>query len=133
LQIILEGEIIMTTITTQSADTTKAKQVNYTAELTAKIVTMYQAGTSPDVIGQAVGKKTSSIIAKLSREKVYVPKAYVSKTGTKPVTREELVSQIVEQTGIDSETLTTLAKANKGALLALVEYFNDTKPVGSEA
>ena len=61
------------------------KAVNYTAEQTAKIIADYQAGVAVESIAQAMGKTVRSIVAKLSREKVYIAKSYVNKNGEKPV------------------------------------------------
>ncbi|NDB15243.1 MAG: hypothetical protein EBX53_12735, partial [Betaproteobacteria bacterium] len=57
------------------------KAVNYTAEQTAKIIADYQAGVAVESIAQAMGKTVRSIVAKLSREKVYIAKSYVNKNG----------------------------------------------------
>ena len=64
------------------------KAVNYTAEQTAKIIADYQAGVAVESIAQAMGKTVRSIVAKLSREKVYIAKSYVNKNGEKPVKKD---------------------------------------------
>jgi predicted transcriptional regulator len=66
--------------------TTKA--VNYTAEQTAKMVADYSAGVTVETIAENLGKTVRSVVAKLSREKVYVAKTYVSKTGA-PVVKKD--------------------------------------------
>ena len=53
------------------------KTVNYTPEQTAQMVADYQAGTSVEMIAETFGKTVRSVVAKLSREKVYVAKAVV--------------------------------------------------------
>ena len=53
-----------------------AKAVNYTAEQTAKMVADYKAGVTVEAIATELGKTVRSIVAKLSREKVYTAKTY---------------------------------------------------------
>lgn len=67
-----------------------AKTVNYTPEQTAQMVADYQAGTTVETIAEALGKTVRSVVAKLSREKVYVAKTYVSKTGEAVVKKTRL-------------------------------------------
>ncbi|MBZ5782159.1 hypothetical protein, partial [Klebsiella aerogenes] len=61
------------------------KNINYTPEQTAQIIADYQAGKSVETIADNLGKTVRSIVAKLSREKVYIKKEYKSKTGESPV------------------------------------------------
>lgn len=110
------------------------KVVNYTPEMTAKIVADYTAGVTVEAIAVTVGKSVRSIVAKLSREGVYKKKEYTTKTG-EPVVKKDVVADelgmIAKLTEAETESLT---KANKTALrkiLALlkVEAFepvNDT-------
>ena len=58
-----------------------AKTVNYTPEQTQKMINDYQAGVSVETIADNLGKTVRSIVAKLSREKVYIKKEYKTKTG----------------------------------------------------
>ena len=64
------------------------KTVNYTPEQTLAMVADYSAGVTVETIAQNLGKSVRSVVAKLSREKVYVAKTYVSKTGEKPVRKD---------------------------------------------
>ena len=50
------------------------KAQNYTAEQVQLMVEQYKQGTSVEQIAEALGKSTRSIVAKLSREGVYVAK-----------------------------------------------------------
>ena len=52
------------------------KTINYTPEQTAQIIADYQAGLSVEIIADNLGKTVRSIVAKLSREKVYIKKEY---------------------------------------------------------
>lgn len=85
------------------------KAQNYTPEQTQMIVQEYQAGTPIEQIAQAVGKSTRSIVAKLSREGVYVAK---SKQAQPRVKKSELVERIAQAVGVPSELFESLEKAN---------------------
>ena len=64
-----------------------AKKVNYTPELTAQIVSDYQAGTPVDEIADTIGKSVRSVRSKLVREGVYVAsekKSAVKRKRAKP-------------------------------------------------
>jgi hypothetical protein len=53
------------------------KTINYTPEQTAQIISDYQSGKSVEIIADNLGKTVRSIVAKLSREKVYIKKEYL--------------------------------------------------------
>ena len=59
---------------------TAKKAVNYTEELTAKVISDYQDGVDLDAIADDIGKSVRSVRSKLVREGVYVakPKAATS-------------------------------------------------------
>lgn len=95
-----------------------AKVENYTAEVTEKVVADYKAGVAVEVIATEVGKTVRSVVAKLSREGVYVAKAK-TKSGDKAVTKADLVAKIAEAKGVDAEKLASLEKATKEALEVL--------------
>ena len=90
--------------------------VNYTPEQTVAMVADYQAGTTVESIAEALGKSVRSVVAKLSREGVYVAKTYVSKSG-EPVAKKDMVADaigaVLRLTEAETESLT---KANKTAL-----------------
>ena len=89
---------------------------NYTDEQTAQAVTDYLAGTSVELIALRLGKSARSIVAKLSREKVYVAKV---KASVVRVTKATLIAQIAAKAGVAQEVLASLEKADKAALEAL--------------
>ena len=92
------------------------KTVNYTPEQTLALVSDYVAGVSVETLAQNLGKSVRSVVAKLSREKVYVAKTYVSKTGEKPVRKDahaDAIGAMLQLTEAETESLT---KANKTAL-----------------
>ena len=93
-----------------------SKTVNYTPEQTLKMVADYQNGVSVEMIASELGKSVRSVVAKLSREKVYVAKTYVSKTGAPVVKKDahaDAIGAILKMTESEIESLT---KANKTAL-----------------
>jgi len=98
------------------------KTVNYTPEMTAELVTAYKAAPTVDTVeafATKFGKNVKSIVAKLSREGVYQKKEYVSKTGEKPVDKEEFATRIGDFLNLDEASASSLAKANKKALAAI--------------
>ena len=105
------------------------KAVNYTPEQTAKIIAEYQAGVAVEQIAQAMGKTVRSIVAKLSREKVYVAKTYVSKTGEKPVKKDVTADAIGAILRLSENDIESLTKANKSALKAIFDALANSKPL----
>jgi uncharacterized hydantoinase/oxoprolinase family protein len=100
------------------------KTVNYTVEMTAELVEAYKASPNEATVkafAEKFGKTVKSVVAKLSREGVYVKKAYVTKNGEKPVAKAELVARLAELTGETEENLSSLEKATKHSLEVLVK------------
>ena len=105
------------------------KTVNYTPEQTLALVADYTAGVSVETIAQGLGKSVRSVVAKLSREKVYVAKVYVSKTGEKPVRKDahaDAIGAVLKLTEAETESLT---KANKTALEKIFAALANSQPV----
>ena len=90
------------------------KTPNYTPEQTAALVAEFNAGASVEALAEMFGKTTRSIVAKLSREGVYVAKAKAK--GEARVKKEALVAQIANLIGADEEAVDSLEKATAGAL-----------------
>jgi len=91
----------------------------YTDKETEYMVEVYTGSpsrTTVDELAEQLQRSKKSIIGKLSREGVYRREVYVSKTGAKPVTKVEIVSNIAEGLGIDTGTLAGLEKSPKAAL-----------------
>lgn len=106
-----------------------AKVVNYTPEQSAQMVAQYQAGITVEQIAEMMGKTVRSVVAKLSREKVYVAKTYVSKTGAPVVKKDahaDAIGAILKMTEAEIESLT---KANKTALVKIFEALANSKPI----
>lgn len=104
-----------------------AKTVNYTPEQTAKMVADYQAGTTVESIAEALGKSVRSVVAKLSREKVYIAKTYTTKTGEAVVKKDEFADYIAQALGLTEADADSLTKANKTALAKIAEFIKAEK------
>jgi predicted transcriptional regulator len=104
-----------------------AKTVNYTPEQTAQMVADYQAGTTVEAIAEALGKTVRSVVAKLSREKVYKAKTYVSKTGEAVIKKDAVADYIGEALGLGEADVESLTKANKTALKAIADFIKAEK------
>ena len=106
------------------------KTVNYTPEQTAVLVSRYvDEKISVDALAVEFGKSVRSIVAKLSREKVYVAKSYVSKTGEKPVKKDAHADAIGAVLGLTEPEIESLTKANKTALVKIFEALAKSKPI----
>lgn len=106
-----------------------AKTVNYTPEQTLQMVADYQAGITVEKIAENMGKTVRSVVAKLSREKVYIAKTYVSKTGEKPVKKDVHADAIGAILRLPENDIESLTKANKSALKAIFEALANSKPI----
>ena len=103
------------------AQTNAVRPKNYTDEMVAQMTEAYTANPTRetvDMLAKKLGKSVRSIIAKLSREGVYVAQPKVTKTGEPVVRKAELVSVVEAHFGI---ALPTLVKASKADLQRLVD------------
>lgn len=94
--------------------------INYTDKMVVRMHEVYEANPtreSVDMLATELGKSTRSIIAKLSREGIYVPMERKTKTGEPVVHKGELVAQIEEYFGVE---MPSLVKATKADLIKLV-------------
>lgn len=100
---------------------TAIRPKNYTDEMVAQMINAYEANPSRetvDMLAGQMGKSVRSIIAKLSREGVYVAQPKVTKTGEPVVRKQELVVALQDHFGIE---IPTLVKASKADLQRLVD------------
>ena len=104
-----------------------AKNVNYTPEQTAKMVSDYQAGVTVESMAEALGKSVRSIVAKLSREGVYQKKTYKTKTGEAVVKKDMFADYIAEALGMTEADAESLTKANKTALAKIADFIKAEK------
>lgn len=114
------------------------KVVNYTDAQSAELVAAYTAvrestreARDAVIADFAVkyGKTVRSIVAKLSREKVYMPKEYVGKTGEKPVKKDAHADAIGAVLGLSENEIESLTKANKTALEKIFKALANSKPI----
>jgi|TARA_R100000149_G_C5729468_1_gene48995 hypothetical protein len=94
---------------------------NYTQQQTEQMVSKYTANPTRETVNalaQELGKNTRSVIAKLSREGVYVAQPRATKSGEPIVRKAELVAQIEAHFGIE---MPSLVKASKVDLQRMVE------------
>ena len=100
---------------------TMANAKNYTEEMVNEMTKAYSENPTRDTVdalAQQFGKTTRSIIAKLSREGVYIAQPRTTKSGEAVVSKAELVASIQEHFGIE---VPTLVKAGKADLQRLVD------------
>ena len=100
---------------------TMANAKNYTEEMVSEMTTAYTENPTRetvDALAQQFGKTTRSIIAKLSREGVYIAQPRTTKSGEPVVSKSELVDTIANHFDIE---LPTLVKAGKADLQRLVD------------
>lgn len=104
-----------------------AKQ-NYTDEMVARMRVVYEAAETDaarraavESLAEEFGRKTNSVIAKLSHLGIYQRPERKTKSGGEVVTKEKLADRIAQMVGINPET-SGLAKANKGALRSLADW-----------
>ena len=88
--------------------------VNYTPDQVETMVEMYTNGDPVVDIAEAVGKTNRSVIAKLSREGVYVAKPRAVATGA--IRKATIVAGIAQHLGSPVESL---EKASKDDLVIL--------------
>lgn len=114
----------------------KTKVPNYTAEQTARMLAVYDPTASEkdrkdmvDALAAEFGKGARSIVAKLTREKVYVKKAYAAKNGEKPVKKDAHADAIGAVLGLTEPETESLTKANKTALVKIFDALANSEPV----
>ena len=109
-----------------------AKTVNYTTEQTAEMVAAYVANPTTETVAmfaEKFGKSVRSIVAKLSREKVYVAKTYETKKGEKPVKKDSMADAIGSILNLSEAEADSLAKANKTALAKIFAALANSTPI----
>ena len=101
--------------------------MNYTPEQTAIMVADYQAGITVESLALTLGKTVRSVVAKLSREKVYIAKTYATKTGEAVIKKDTVADYIGEALGLGEADTESLTKANKAALKAIADFIKAEK------
>lgn len=103
------------------------KIVNYTPEQTAQMIADYTAGVTVETIAATLNKTVRSVVAKLSREKVYKAKEYKTKAGEAVVKKDAHADAIGKALGLTEADTESLTKANKTALRAIAEFIEAEK------
>jgi hypothetical protein len=101
-----------------------AKTPNYTEEQTSTMVAAYLANPTQETVAMlssTMARSVRSIVAKLSREKVYVSKIYVTKTGEAIIKKETQADMIGDLLDLTEADTSSLSKANKTALAKVLE------------
>lgn len=105
------------------------KTVNYTEAQTAELVEGFKADATEATVkafAEKFGKSTRSIVAKLSREGVYVAKEKTKGEGAaKAATKAELVKRVEMALDLEAGTLESLEKGSKAALEVLAAAVTD--------
>lgn len=97
--------------------------MSYTQEITDNMVARYKENpcrATVDELVKELDKPLKSVIGKLSREGVYQPETYKSKTGDTPITKLELARDIEALLGLDVEALEGIEKTPKLQLTLLL-------------
>ena len=100
-----------------------ASAKNYTDEMVSTMTEQYQANPTRETVDELArefGKTTRSIIAKLSREGVYVAQPRTTKSGEPIVAKAELVSEVATILGVEVDDIASLEKATKVHLKEVV-------------
>ena len=118
------------------------KVVNFTAEQTVELVNAYKLADSTESRKNVVsayaakfGKSDASIRMKLVREAVYVKPEATTKTGETVIDKEKLADQIaafIPET-LDEASVSSLAKANKKALKAILKVVSELSAFKKQA
>ena len=96
---------------------------NYSDEMVAEMHSLYEANPTREtveILAEKFGKSVRSIIAKLSREGIYVSQPRVTKTGEPVVRKSELVAQIEDHFDIEVPTLVKASKADLQTLNSMI-------------
>ena len=96
------------------------KQVNYSVEMTDKIISEYQSGISVDDIASAIGKSVRSVRSKLVREGVYIPQEKKTSRKSDEPTKKELLKTL---DGLVDFPTVGLLGATKVSILDLITAF----------
>ena len=115
--------------------TAKAKVVNYTPEMTAEMVETYTANPTSEtveILAAKFGKTIRSVVAKLSREKIYKAKERTTKTGEAIVKKDETADAIGAILKLTEADVTSLTKANKSALKAIFAALANSRPIDGD-
>ena len=101
---------------------------NYTDTMVDQMHNVYMKNPtreSVEFLANEFGKSTRSVIAKLSREGIYVPMERKTKSGEPIVRKNELVAQIEEYFSIEVPSLVKATKADLQKLVETVQRYSE--------
>ena len=102
--------------------------MNYPNDQTTDMIEKYKTDPSRDTVEELAdefSKSIKSVIGKLSREGVYRREVYKTKAGESPVTKLEIVENIAEALGVESDNLVGLEKAPKATLKTIEKVLSE--------
>ncbi len=70
--------------------------------------------------------------SKLGAMKIYKKKVYVTKAGTVPVKKRDLIQKLIPRLGLHPALVDSLEKVNKVVLLRLIELLEEKTNIDSE-
>jgi len=104
------------------------KTVNYTATDIEQLTAGYDPTAEQDVrkaqvktLAAELGRKDASIIAKLVNLDLYVKMEHVAKDGSKSMSKEDRVTAISKEMGVDNDVIGSLVKANVSVIKMVQE------------
>ena len=92
------------------------------------MVSDYTAGVTTEAIALELGNSVRSVVAKLSREKVYIAKTYATKTGEKVEKKDQTADAIGAVLRLTEAEIESLTKANKTALVKIFKALAESVP-----
>jgi hypothetical protein len=95
------------------------KVANYSEAQVEQLKTGYLAGESVEALAVTLGKSARSVIAKLSKEGVYVKAA--KSAGKREMLKAEMVAKIAKAVGATEEQVESLEKATGPALMFVLK------------
>jgi len=98
---------------------TANKVVNYSEEMTAKVISDYQEGIDIDAIADEIGKSVRSVRSKLVREGVYVAQPKSATAKRDEPTKKELLNQLESVAPFE---VTGFMGATKSAISDLISH-----------
>jgi len=100
-----------------------AQTTNYTNEMVEHMVSEYKANptrATVDALAEEFGKSVRSVIAKLSREGVYIAQERKTKTGEPVVRKADIVAVLEQHFELELPTLVKASKADLEKLQKVV-------------
>lgn len=115
---------------------TATTKTSYTVEQTAVLLSAYAAAEKHDdrvtvinTMAEKFGKTVKSVVAKLSREGVYVKAEKTRKDGSSIEKKDQTADAIGSILGLSEADTSSLSKANRSALQAIFKALANSVPI----